>query len=63
MFGVPAGMRVIPMARPSRTYQVGLVLADRDPEPMLARALLEVTREIDLRAALNDVLRTHLDPP
>lgn len=63
MFGVPAGMRVIPMARPSRTYQVGLVLADRDPEPMLARALLEVTREIDLRAALNDVVRTHLDPP
>jgi hypothetical protein len=30
---------------------------------MLARALLEVTREIDLRAALNAVLRTHLDPP
>jgi hypothetical protein len=28
---------------------------------MLARALLEVTREVDLRAALNDVVRTHLD--
>lgn len=60
MFGVPAGMRVIPMARPRRTHQVGLVLADRDPEPMLARALLEVVRELDVRAELNAVLRAHL---
>jgi hypothetical protein len=60
MFGVPAGMRVIPMARPARTHQVGLVLADRDPEPMLARALLDVAREVDVRAELTAVLRRHL---
>ena len=60
MFGVPAGTRVIPMARPSRGFQVGLVLADRDPEPMLARALLDVAMQVDLRAALADVLNRHL---
>jgi DNA-binding transcriptional LysR family regulator len=60
MFGVPPGMRVIPMARPRRAHQVGLVLADRDPEPMLARALLDVVRELDVRAELNAVLRAHL---
>jgi len=63
MFGVPAGTRVIPMARPSRSFQVGLVLADRDPEPMLARALLDVAMQEDLRAALADVMSRHLGGP
>jgi hypothetical protein len=63
MFGVPPGTRVIPMARPSRSFQVGLVLADRDPEPMLARALLDVAVQVDLRSALADVLNRHLSAP
>lgn len=62
MFGVPAGMRVIPMAAPPHSHRVGLVLADRDPEPMLARALLEVAAAVDVRAELNAVLRGHLRP-
>jgi len=61
MFGVPDGMRVIPLERPRRAYQVGLVLAERDPEPMLASALLKVAGEVDLRAELNAVLHRHLE--
>jgi DNA-binding transcriptional LysR family regulator len=60
MFGVPDGMRVIPMTRPGRTHQVGLVLADRDPESMLAHALVEVARESNVDATLNALLRKHL---
>ena len=60
MFGVPPGMRVIPLARPSRAHHVGLVLAARDPEPMLARGMLDIAREVDVRAELNAVLSRHL---
>jgi DNA-binding transcriptional LysR family regulator len=60
MFGVPPGMRVIPLARPNRAHHVGLVLAARDPEPMLARAMLDIAQEVDVRAELNAVLTRHL---
>ncbi|MER5647544.1 LysR family transcriptional regulator [Streptosporangium sp. NPDC002524] len=60
MFGVPDGMRVVGMERPLQAPRVGLVMADRTPEPVLARALLEVTRDLDLRDTFDRMLRDHL---
>lgn len=62
-FGVPAGTRVMPLPRPKRSFQVGLVLADRDPEPMLARALLDITHQVDMRRELDQAMRRHLRTP
>jgi DNA-binding transcriptional LysR family regulator len=62
MFGVPNGMRVVRMERPAQAPRVGLVVADRSPEPVLATALLDVTRGLDLRDILDRLLRDHLAP-
>ncbi|MFB7269082.1 LysR family transcriptional regulator [Streptomyces sp. NPDC056244] len=62
MFGVPDGMRVMPLEHPSHGPRVGLVIADRSPEPVLARALLEIAREAGVREALDDLLDTYLRP-
>ncbi|GIG89285.1 LysR family transcriptional regulator [Plantactinospora endophytica] len=61
-FGVPEGMRVIPLRSPAHGPRIGLVLADRDPEPFLVRALLDVARELDVRVSLDGVLRRYLSP-
>lgn len=63
MFGVPDGMRIVPLERAQRSYQVGLVLADRFPEPMLARAMLDTSRLVDMPGELNRAVRRHLDNP
>lgn len=47
-FGVPEGLRAIPLPKPRRTHQVGLVLAGHGPESLLARALVEAARGVDL---------------
>ncbi|MFM9372263.1 LysR family transcriptional regulator [Streptomyces sp. Da 82-17] len=60
-YGVPDGTRVLPLPRPGRSLHVGLVLADRGPESMLARALVETARAVDLHGALDETLRRHLD--
>lgn len=60
LFGVPPGMRVVPLEHPRWAPQVGLVVSQHDPEPILARALLEVTDTVDLRAELDTLLRHHL---
>nr|WP_239094508.1 LysR family transcriptional regulator [Planotetraspora silvatica] len=62
MFGVPDGMRVVRMEQPVQAPRVGLVVADRSPEPVLATALLDVTRGLDLRDTLDRLLRDHLTP-
>ncbi len=51
-FEVPRGMRVIPLVEPETTRTIGLVWLDRDPEPILARALLNVAAGVDLERAL-----------
>jgi DNA-binding transcriptional LysR family regulator len=61
MFGVPAGMRVVPLATPANGPRVGLLIADRSPVPMPARALLRVAGETDVRDALDALLATYLD--
>lgn len=56
LFGVPDGLRVIPMEAPRRHYRIGLVLTEREPEPMLARALVEITQHVDVRRELDALL-------
>ncbi|MBK1783428.1 LysR family transcriptional regulator [Prauserella cavernicola] len=60
MFGIPEGMRVVRLEDPSQLPQIGMVIADREPEPILARALLELTRDLDVRSTLDGVLHGHL---
>jgi DNA-binding transcriptional LysR family regulator len=60
MFGVPEGMRVVRLENPAQAPRVGLVVADRTPEPALARALLDVVRDIDVRGTLDRLLRGYL---
>jgi hypothetical protein len=50
---VPRGMTVIPLVEPVTTRTIGLVWLDRDPEPILARALLAVASGVDLGRALS----------
>ncbi|MET0492390.1 MAG: LysR family transcriptional regulator [Actinoplanes sp.] len=59
-FGVPEGMRVVPMPAPDRPGRIGLVLADREPEPFLIRALLDVVAAADIRGTLGRLLADHL---
>jgi DNA-binding transcriptional LysR family regulator len=59
-FGVPPGMRAVPLAGLAGGARIGLVVADREPEPFLVRALLEVVPAADVRGALNRLLRRHL---
>jgi DNA-binding transcriptional LysR family regulator len=59
-FGVPDGMRVVPLERPAHVHTIGIVLADRQPGPMLVRAFLDAVGEVDLPAELEQALATHL---
>jgi DNA-binding transcriptional LysR family regulator len=60
--GLPAGARVIPLPRPKRSFHVGLVLAGHGPESMLARALVETARQVDINGHLNQAVNRLLDP-
>jgi DNA-binding transcriptional LysR family regulator len=60
LFGVPEGMRVVPLERPRRSYDVGLVLADRDPGLILSRAFVDVAHRVDVRGTLDRLVRRHL---
>ncbi|MFC8262027.1 LysR substrate-binding domain-containing protein [Streptomyces sp. NPDC057291] len=61
MFGVPDGMRVVPLEGPTHGPRVGLVTGPDDPPSVLAAALLTVARAADVRQALDELLRTYLD--
>ncbi|MGW1209766.1 LysR family transcriptional regulator [Streptomyces sp. NPDC002499] len=60
MFGVPDGMRVIPLEGPAHGPRVGLVVAHSEPQSVLAEALLKVAREAGVRDALDELLHTYL---
>ncbi|MBL1116484.1 LysR family transcriptional regulator [Streptomyces sp. 110] len=60
MFGVPAGMRVVPLDGPVRGPRVGLVTGQDDPPSVLAEALLTVAREAGVRDALDELLHSYL---
>jgi DNA-binding transcriptional LysR family regulator len=53
-FEVPRGMRVIPLVEPATTRTIGIVWLDRDPEPILARELLNVAAGVDLERELSE---------
>ncbi|HWJ09941.1 MAG TPA: LysR family transcriptional regulator [Nocardioides sp.] len=57
-FGVPDGTRAVPLPRPRRTHQVGLVLAGHGPESLLARALVDTARGVDLAQLLGDAAQS-----
>jgi DNA-binding transcriptional LysR family regulator len=57
MFGVPEGMRAVRLERMRTAPRIGLVIADREPEPIVARAFLDVVAGIDIRGILASHLR------
>jgi DNA-binding transcriptional LysR family regulator len=61
MFGVPDGMRVVPLDGPAHGPRVGLVTGPDDPPSVLAEALLAEARCAGVREALDVLLRTYLD--
>ncbi|MFF5009899.1 LysR substrate-binding domain-containing protein [Streptomyces phaeochromogenes] len=61
MFGVPDGMRVVPLEGPAHGPRVGLVTGPDDPPSVLAAALVAVAREAGVREALDERLRTYLE--
>lgn len=52
VFGVPPGMRAVPLVDPDHCVPVGLVVTARAPGSVMARALEEVARHTDVAAAL-----------
>jgi hypothetical protein len=62
LFGVPTRMRVVSLQRPHLAHHVGLVIADRDPQPLVVRALLQEATRSDLDRRLTDLARRHLPP-
>ncbi|RKN04952.1 LysR family transcriptional regulator [Streptomyces radicis] len=62
MFGVPEGMRVVPVECPAHGPRVGLAIADRVPASVLGRALLDVARGTRIHDTLDALLNEHLAP-
>lgn len=56
LFGVPEGLRAIPMADPSVRFHVGLLLPDTDPQPILVQAFLDTATGVDMEARLGAIL-------
>ncbi|EGX61504.1 LysR family transcriptional regulator [Streptomyces zinciresistens K42] len=61
LFGVPEGLRVVPLEGPAHGPRVGLVVARTEPASVLAGALVAVAREAGVRDALDELLRSYLD--
>lgn len=59
LFGVPEGMRVVPMADPAHSHTIGLVLPEQEPGSLLARAFMDVVAGVDLRGVLDALLARH----
>lgn len=56
-FGIPDGMRAVPLTEPEIRKTIGIVLHERDPEPILAKALIDTAQRIDLQSILDLPLR------
>ncbi|MGW2646221.1 LysR family transcriptional regulator [Streptomyces sp. NPDC001393] len=55
VFGVPHGMRAVPLVEPAAAVPVGLVIAAREPGSVMARALTDIARTTDVASALERV--------
>lgn len=53
-FGIPEGTRLLALPKPRRAFHVGLVLAGREMESLLARALVETALTVDLSSRLDE---------
>lgn len=53
-FGVPPGMHAVPMAEPYPRPPVGAITSPDQPASILADALLDAVRDIDVATALNE---------
>ena len=69
LFGVPDGMRIVPITggkgseQAGKGHLIGLVLLDRQPESMFGRALVDVLGSLDLRAELDRLMVEHIGRP
>jgi len=57
-YGVPSDLRAIPLVEPIESHSIGLVVLDREPEPLLVRALLEAARSVDVEAVVETPAHT-----
>ncbi|MEV1024894.1 hypothetical protein [Streptomyces sp. NPDC050264] len=60
MFGVPDGMRVVPLHGPAHGPRVGVVTGPDDPPSVLAGAPLTVAREAGVQEELDAFPRAYL---
>ena len=51
---LPAELRAIPLVEPDESQPIGLVWLDREPEPLLARALVTTARATDLQRLVDE---------
>lgn len=51
-FGMPRGMRAVPLVEPALSSRIGLVVTAREPGSVMARALADVARRTDVAGAL-----------
>jgi DNA-binding transcriptional LysR family regulator len=62
VFGAPEGMRAIPLTEPEPTHEIGLAIADRDPAPPIARALMQAAKQQKLQSILDRSAATRAAP-
>lgn len=55
VFGVPRGMRAVPLVEPSRSVPIGLVISDREPASVMARALARTARQLAIASVLEQL--------
>ncbi|WP_051886494.1 LysR family transcriptional regulator [Streptomyces hygroscopicus] len=55
VFGVPVGMRALPLVRPVHTEQIGLLVLRREPASVAAQAVVAAAGRADMAAALERV--------
>nr|WP_245764778.1 LysR family transcriptional regulator [Nonomuraea jiangxiensis] len=60
MFGVPEGMRVVRLERPAHEPRVGLVLSGTGPGSVMAKAVLDIARDLDLSEVFDRLAREQL---
>ena len=53
LFGVPTGLVALPLVEPAARRSIGLVTLDRDPQPLLARALLDLAPSVDVQGLVD----------
>jgi hypothetical protein len=59
-FGVPQGLAVRPMVQQGKGPSVGLIVLDREPNSIVAEALVSAAAEVDFTGVLQSALDTWL---